>query len=278
MYNSTENLRGERSRSKSFTLKEFKEKDLLSLLAYETGTHLGDGHLGYNYHKSDQIWKYVFQYTGDVINEYDFYVTTLQPILEKLYGLRTNIAKITRDNTCAIRTQRRDIGTFKESISLPVGKKANVIIPSFINNKNLKINFLRGFADTDFSLSFRIQKKKDYPIISTKLADPILLSQLYMICKSLGLRPHVIFNNKNKREDKFSIVHALFLYGQENLYKWMETVGFWSSKHSTKFVLWENTGKEFPGSTTPERYELLKRLGISKPMRLSSLASGVSPW
>lgn len=262
----TENLRSQRSRGEPFSLKEFKEKNLLSLLAYETGTHLGDGHLGYNYHNYDKQWKYIFQYTGDAVNEYDFYVTTVQPMLKKLYGLKSNISIINRDNTCVIKTRRIDICTFKEKIGLPVGKKVNALIPAFINNKRLKANFLRGFADADFSLSFRIQKKIDYPVISTKIADPILLSQLYMICKSLGFRPHAIFNNKSKREDKFSIVHALFLYGQENLYKWMETIGFWSSKHFTKFLLWEKTGKAFPASTTVERYELLKRSGIPRPI------------
>jgi hypothetical protein len=59
----------------------------------------------------------------------------------------------------------------------------------------------------------------------------------------------------------FSIVHGLFLYGQENLYKWVDRVGFSSSKHLTKFLLWEKTGKSFPKTTTAQRYELLKRLG-----------------
>ena len=254
-----------RSRKEPFSLKEFKEKNILPLLAYETGTHLGDGCLGYYFYKSDQAWKYCFQYTGDVINEYDFYVTTVRPLLKKLYGLEKDILINKRDNTCIISTRRRDICIFKEDIGLPVGKKKNVIIPPFINSKKLQANLLRGFADTDFSLSFRIQKKKDYPIISTKLADPILLSQLYILCKNRGLRPYVLFNRKNKNiniKEGYSIVHELCLYGQENLYKWMEIIGFWSSKHLTKFLLWEKTGKAFPRSTTAERYELLKRLGV----------------
>ncbi|MDO8555556.1 MAG: LAGLIDADG family homing endonuclease [Nanoarchaeota archaeon] len=244
---------------RNFSLQDFKKRGLLPLLAYETGVHLGDGCLS-----KGETGKYCFQLTGDAVNESEYYSFILK-LLEYLYCEKKILRFVEKDNTCVIRIAKRDFCSFKVDIGLHVGKKVNVLIPPFINTKELKTHFLRGFIDTDFCLRFRTLKKSDYPIISTSLSDKKMVEQLAIICSEIGLCPYTrydVIKKDNRLKKGYSIGHELYLYGRKNLELFVKKVGFWSSKHFTKYLLWKNIGKVPKKSTIAQRYEILKRLGI----------------
>lgn len=135
-----------------YDLKLFEEKGLLRDLAYETGVHIGDGSMGRYFDKFQNGFKTCIQYTGDAKNEFEFHNLILRPLLYKLYGI-DKIVKLKRDNSCIIVTRSKSLFLFKKSLGLPVGKKIDVKLPSFLKG-DLKLDFIRGLADTDFSLLF----------------------------------------------------------------------------------------------------------------------------
>lgn len=252
-----------------YSLNYFRKNKLLNDLAYETGIHLGDGHLGYHYDKHQNGFRFVMQYTGDAVNELHFYKTVLKPLLFKLYGIDKEIG-FKMNNTCIIYTRFKDLALFKKNIGLPIGKKVNIKIPKFISTKELKINFIRGLFDTDASLSFQKKHKKInyYPVIHYTSSDKKLIIEVTNILKKLGIKFCTYFDEiiKDKRVNiKDSIIHNIYIYGKERLENWMDKIGFYSSKHLTKYLIWKKLGYLTLNLTTEERLNIIKNLNIKMP-------------
>src|SRR3989344_8776224 len=108
MKSKPENLRKKRKVYETFSLASFKKQGLLPLLAYDTGVHIGDGCLG-EYKDKRQGKKPRLQYTGDLVNELDYYETVLAKIFKELYNFQVTIIHHTYDNTCLIRTRTKSI-------------------------------------------------------------------------------------------------------------------------------------------------------------------------
>lgn len=133
-------------------------------LCYETGTHIGDGHLSCYKRKYGTL--YLIDYSGDFRDEYEFYQNVLIPILQRLYNKKLSPYKSTK-NTVKLIIKSKAITTFKiNSLNLANGSKKGVIkIPSIIMDAylNFRKECLRGIFDTDFSMVFRHGK---YPKIT----------------------------------------------------------------------------------------------------------------
>lgn len=252
-----------------YSLNYFRKNKLLKDLAYETGIHLGDGYLGYFLEGYHNKFRYALQYTGDAINELHFYKTTLKPLLFKLYGINLPI-KFKKDNTCIFVTRSSKLAKFKKSLGLPVGRKINIKIPNFISTKNLKINFIRGLFDTDASLSFKKKHKKInyYPVIHYTSNDKELIVNVAKILNELKIKFCTYFDEikKDKRPYiKDSIIHNIYINGIERLEDWMNKIGFYSSKHLTKYLIWKKLGYLNLNLTTEDRLNIIKDLKIKMP-------------
>lgn len=249
-----------------YSIKYFKEKDLLPSLAYETGIHLGDGYLGYCYDKYQNGFKFLIQYTGGSVNELHFYKTILKPLLFKLYKINKPI-KLKKDNSCVIHTRLKSLALFKKSIGLPVGKKINIKIPNFISSKLLKINFIRGLFDTDSSLSFQKKYKKIhyYPVIHYASNNKHFTLKISRLLNELNIKHNTYFNeiSRDSRIKKgYTIKHNIFICGKIQLGNWMRCINFYSSKHLTKYLIWKKLGYLPQNTTTEQRLKMLKKFKI----------------
>ncbi len=130
-------------------------------LAYETGIHIGDGHLGIRRRRDG--WSYLHTISGNYHEELDYHKDILCPLIQRLYNKTVQPRKSTK-NTVQIVYKSKAIATFKQRVlGLPSGKKTGQIkIPDLIMNSKLRNYCIQGIVDTDFFFSLRHGK---YPRI-----------------------------------------------------------------------------------------------------------------
>ena len=138
-------------------------------LAHFLGIHWGDGHLRKNRYDYHMI------YNGHLINEKDWYLLCLTPLIKELF----NVDSILRrgHNSLELSFRSKAIHAFLNRVcGLPIGSKNESDIPAIIkkSNREIKTAFLLGLADTDLSLVFKkgAKKKSCYPVIDHHTNNP----------------------------------------------------------------------------------------------------------
>jgi len=146
-------------------------------LAYLLGFHLGDGHMRQYKRGPNWIESTIF-YDGHSINEYLHYEDNICPLIKRLFNYKCKIDIRKNSNNLRIIIGSRAIVNFMHSqCGLPLGSKEDSGVPIIIKNSDVKIKraFLRGFADTDFSLTFKKRVKISYyPVIDFSDWIPII--------------------------------------------------------------------------------------------------------
>ncbi len=208
------------------------------LLAYETGIHLGDGNL-YQTERMQRI-----TYSGNLENERDFYKKILFKIIKKLFKTEPLYYERKTDNSVLLVINSKNIVEFKKEIGLTAGNKTNIKIPEFIKKDNeLLKKCLSGIGDTDFSVSFKKNRKGIY-------VEP----RMEMFCNSRNLAIDIcdalrIFGftfsfeeTKRRNFDEFRIR----MYGKKNLNKWIKEIGFRNPYILAKINFWKKFGYFVP--------------------------------
>ncbi len=233
-----------------------------STLAHIIGIHLGDGHSDHNSVKNS----YSLEYTGHLTDEYGWYFKYIQPTFWKYFHLKGRLYSEIRENSRSVRLNYRSKGLyqfFTYVLDLPPGKKDVWGIPKVVKQGNLEIkrNFLKGVADTDFSLTF-LRKDKNvlskYPRISLSTSNMNLAKELVELIQELGFTTCSRYNFKTKGEDKEYNSNEININGKKNLEKWMKEIGFSSPKHITKYKIWKKCGYCPPYTTLQEREQVLR--------------------
>ncbi|MFH0868149.1 MAG: hypothetical protein V1831_02465, partial [Candidatus Woesearchaeota archaeon] len=135
-------------------------------LAYLLGIQIGDGFLK-KVVRGSSI-DYCIMYKGHSINEIQWYNSNIKCLLKDLFNKEVNVLDSNR-GTVQIRFRSKAVFTFLNQVcGISESPKTDIRIPMIIMNSDLenKRAFLRGLADTDFSLTFKKRVKKDYyPVI-----------------------------------------------------------------------------------------------------------------
>jgi intein/homing endonuclease len=239
-------------------------------LAEEIGIHIGDGFMNiYNYSNRGNYW---IKYTGNYVEEEGYLKNHLQNLLKFLYNFSGSAIKSNKDNSINITVRSKAIVSFKNKIlSLPLGNKSSISVPEIIlkSNKRLLASFMRGIADTDFSLSFKKKYRENhyYPVMHLGCNNRILVEQLQEILREFNIKSDTQFNENSydKRTKKIYTKQSLYLNGKNNLLKWIETIGFNNPVHLTKFEIWKKFGFCPPRTTLQQRLKVLNgEIGIDK--------------
>ena len=221
-------------------------------LSYFIGIHVGDGNIscykGCNYDIS---------YSGHLIDEKEFHTYKLASLITNLFNINPYFSEDIKSTSIKTYFRSKLIFNFLTKIvGLPKGPKTNIKVPQLIlnSNKKIKISFLRGLADTEFSLTFkkRYKLKHYYPSISYATPNKILIKQIYKMISELNIPFSLGLDYITKRKNKILMTNHLHLYGKTNLIKWMDQIGFDSSKHITKYKVWKKFGF-CPAYTTIEQ-------------------------
>jgi hypothetical protein len=250
---------------------EFSEKDiknhiripkhLTPELAYLIGVHVGDGCMTFDKEKNDRY----ISYTGHIIDEREFHQTIIKNAFEILFNKETKITFDRRENHSCIRTYLRSKAIFtffNKIIKIPVGSKRDIDVPDIIKNSDtmIKREFLRGLADTDFSLALkkRYRQKHYYPTISFSSQSKYLVRTVKNFLSELGFKSSTSYNLKSVRNGKIHTINHVNIYGKRNLSLWFNEIGFNSTKHLTKYEVWKKFGFCPPNTDITERRKILK--------------------
>lgn len=240
-------------------------KYLTAELAYLIGVHIGDGTL---VSKPNEC-HYVIGYTGHLIDEYYYHKNVLIPLIKKLFNKKVHAVEDKRERKTSVRTyfNSKAIFTFLSNvIKLPIGDKSNCTIPYIIkiSNREVKINFIKGLADTDGTLVFkkRYRKLHYYPTISLASKSRTLIKEVNNILKKEGFSTsfkldYLVYDRKRNVNYIRSFVE---LNGLDNLNLWMDKIGFKSEKHLTKYEVWKKLGYCPANTNINQRIEILHSL------------------
>ncbi len=222
-------------------------------LAHFIGIHLGDGHL------NKKVHDYRMYYNGHFINEFEWYHSFLTNLIYELFNKKVTPSK--GHNTIMIVFSSKAIHSFLNKVcELPIGSKSNCDVPDIIkeSNKNIKRAFLRGLADTDFSLVFKNRHKNInyYPVIDHHTPNKKLSKSIVDLLLNLGFNIHS-GERLMKREDKFHKSCYFQINGVKALEKWMREIGFTSNNQLTKLKVWRKFGFLPPGTNIKDRINML---------------------
>ena len=231
-------------------------------LAYFLGFHVGDGYMGIK--KRHKTIDYHLQYGGHQINEYLWYVESIQPLIKKLFNKELKVTK-TANRIVHLGFRSKAVVTFLHNCcGLPYSPKKNTGVLPIIQRSNdkIKCNFLRGLADTDFSLVFG--KGGRYPVIAHNTYSKKLYESLKVLFKDLGI-PIYSFFRLREHNSRVNESYEIFIYGKKNLAKWMLIIGFSSYNTITRYQVWKETGSLPPKTDINDRIKILKERGIEFP-------------
>ena len=236
-------------------------KKLNKSLAYLIGIHLGDGTMNL-YRKYD----YYISYSGHLKDEYVFYTKHLKELFKNLFNKNLRIYRDLRKNKSSVRlsTQSKAIFMFlNKIIGIPAGPKTNTSIP----NSKYKKEFIKGLADSDFSLTFKKGKKgiHCYPVICFYSSNKKLVNETSELLRKIGFKTYTLFNLPHRRYEKIHTTNLLEVDGEKQLKLWMEKIGFNSRKHLTKYFIWKKFGFCPPFTTLKQRERILNKVYL-KPL------------
>lgn len=228
-------------------------------LAYFIGIHLGDGTMN-KYGK----YYYSIGYSGHLVDEYEFYTKYFRNLFRKFFNKELYIRERLRPNrnSLDLSTQSKGIFTFlNTSLDILPGPKIANPIPKIILNSKYNPEFVRGLADSDFSLTFKSKchSLHKYPTISLNTNNKLLLLDVNTILqRDFNFKTYTLFDFPKKRYNKYYISNQLDINGTNQLENWMKLIGFCSRKHVTKYLIWKKFGFCPPYTTLPQRELILK--------------------
>ncbi len=227
-------------------------KEINEQLAELIGAHVGDGCINRNKQNIE------ITYSG-CTEDIEYHRKFLKNSYKNLFNYETKI-KFPNEKEVSTKIYSKTVWTFlTRVIGLVIGSKKKMDgIPKIImkSNKKIKIAFIRGLADTDFSLVCNGSKSK----ISVNLNNKKIIRDSQKILQDIGFKPYVQYDIKrfDKRYDKFWTNHYLQLSGMKNLNKWMDDIGFNNIKHRSKYLIFKKNGESSVRTTLNERLKKLK--------------------
>ena len=132
---------------------------LTSQIAELAGIHAGDGHLRKN-NKGIEI--------SGGIEEKEYYDKTIIPLINQLTNTNNKGKFFLTKRTYGITISNLHLNKILQELGFPKGSKTTTVsVPKVIlnsRNKQIKRAFLRGYLDTDGSITFdkRINNKKEF--------------------------------------------------------------------------------------------------------------------
>lgn len=249
-----------RTKMKSLVLPEHPSPEL----AYFCGLLAGDGHIAIRRDKSD----YLVFCAGNPADEKEFYDEVVCPLILSLFSIKVH-ARIFQKTYGVLIRSKPLVRYLTEVLSLPYGRKYDQLrIPFWIKqDKELVRNFIRGLADTDFSvcLKCRYKTSKYYPVITGCSESKSFMEEIAKELERFGMNisRHYDYGYEDKRLKNGAYEHQrIHIYGHEQLVKWVNAIGFSSPKHLKKVQLWFSRNQDSNRAKVKLALEEIRKVGV----------------
>jgi len=195
-------------------------------LAEEIGMHVGDGFLSAR--------KYEYRLKGSKIDEREFYQDFIRPLYKELYNLDVSIRDY--EESYGFEVYSKALWTFKSKVlGIPPGKKTRIRVPGVVkvNDQEVLAAFIRGYFDTDGSLSFvsKYGYSSYYPIVSASSVSEFLIKDVAEILSMFGLGPYVWFSGE---------YWSVQMFGYSKFVRFWNLIGWNSKKYVDKIRVWRD--------------------------------------
>ena len=232
------------------------DEDLAELF----GIHIGDGCISENNRYSE------YYLGGDLIEEREYHDNWVGPLFNKkimnpLFGKNVNYKEHPKIGIYGFHIFDKKLVDFFRDFDICIGSKINVGIPRIIlNDKKLLKRFIRGLFDTDGTIYFEKSYtskhlKNNHPIIKLGTVSKNLAEDVYKSLKIFGLNPKMKNPYKGKKDK--NIVHSVILYRKNDIYYFINEIGFKNPKHYTKWQVYKKFGFCPPKTTLKQRKDML---------------------
>ncbi len=225
-------------------------------LAEFIGIMMGDGHLGYyrgTLGNGKRYVNYQIKVAGNKAEK--IYLESIMSLFRSLFSLELKYTQDTAPNAIILRKQSKGVLHFLNQVcGIPINSKVEIaMVPEIIlksQDDNIKRAFLRGLADTDFSVCFKnkYKTKHCYPVIKGTFKSKRLIQDLELLFQRLDLR-YSTYYDEERHDSRFGdyINHSIYLNGKDNFHKWIQTIGFSNPKFQVKVQQWLKHGFCPPG-------------------------------
>jgi hypothetical protein len=224
-------------------------------LAEMIGILVGDGHLSVLERIDNKGSKFTQStvFIAGNCNEQD-YLEHIQRLFLKLFNVPLTYREDKRSDGVLLVCYSKGIVQYLSKVcQVPVGRKCAIVkVPQLIfDSKSVfQMAFLRGLADTDFSLCFKNKSKKGYayPVIKGSFRSRFLIQDLERLFSFFGFIHCTCYGliRKNNKFGSDVVMHAIYLNGVKNLELWINIVGFSQPKFQNKILEWRETGQSIP--------------------------------
>ena len=216
--------------------------------AYFLGYMLGDGYTSARAHP-------VIGMTCHSVDEEQFCMTVLVPLIQELFGINPCVYKKKNQNAIAVTFGSRKVLSYLTSIiRFPLGQ-AKKTVPEWITESSMKVKvaFIKGLFDADGCLVFSRKHlvKESYPSIELKSVDRDVLTWVVSTLRELNFRVTL-----GRSVESW----VLRINGDKMLLRWMNVIGTNNLKHKSKYAVWQKLGYCPHGTTVPDRLRLLSQV------------------
>lgn len=216
-------------------------------LAEFIGILTGDGYMGYYPNKE----VYVIEISGNKISDKDYLENYVSNLVKKLFNISPKIYYAKEQNTMYLRILSKGLFNYLIFLGFKSGRKEQIgILEILKNNKNFIKYFVKGLADTDFSLKLMnkpSKKSKYYPIIALRVKSKRLVFEVGKFLKEEGFIINIIEDEIliDKRGYNSTVSSSIILSGRKNLAKWMSDISFRNQSYLDKYRRYHESIKKW---------------------------------
>ena len=187
-------------------------KDYNPKLAEFLGILTGDGYI--NIYKK---YNNIIEIAGHSESDYEYLSVYVTNLIKNLFNITPKIIIKKGQNSMYLRIMSKGLVNYLINIGFKKGRKNQIGIPKWIlkNDENF-CSFVKGLADTDFSLVLLNRNQKNfkyYPRISLRSKSKILVKLVnqWLISKNFNTYTQFDYIQKDKRGYNDSILHTLHI-------------------------------------------------------------------
>tara|TARA_Y100000310_G_scaffold246405_1_gene251708 strand:+ start:1073 stop:1801 length:729 start_codon:yes stop_codon:yes gene_type:complete len=187
----------------------------------------------------------IIEIAGDSRLDQNYLLNYVSEKIRLLFNLKPKI-RVRKDQNCMyLRLMSKALVEYLEMVGFKKGKKEQIGIPLWIllNDQYMK-SFIKGVADTDFSLVLlnRNQKKyRYYPRVSLASKSKRLIFGIHGWLDQQGIKGNAQYDywQKDSRGTLCNI-NQLHINGRRNLELWMKLISFRNERHLNKYKKYKN--------------------------------------